>query len=1253
MEQNSENFIQRNPHYQNYQNSSGQSAGLDYDYQGRMNGRSGLSIGDSSMQLPGLTSPNLGHNPMMGGSPGQNMNMSHGMSNGSPRMSGSSGMGMYSSNQGMSMSSGSPRMSMSSQGMPSNNQSMLPGISSRHPNMDMSSQGMSRSMPNQGIQGQQGMGGITRPTTLSSGSHHDMHSSGNGSHPRMQSGRTGSGGLNQNLSRNSMSGMSPMSSMSTGSPGLSMTGGSPGMSSGSSRIPMSGSSGITLPGSLNSGMMSSVSGRSNILPGNLGSVSTLPRSEYPQKLSEGYSYPSHITSPVLKDNHMGSMYSEKMMSVGKADSYMSYDQYRSTKDIPSTNRMSYYGYESPDTSSLYSSYSNYPYTGAPDLRGNNDHEDTNTRSEEDEMYSDDEDIEFFAGDISSEEWKPISNLDSTEKDTPRRSSRPKQIPDRYEDPVKQEIDLGTIESVLTHFYFTKDTMQPLPDVNPFTDELPNNSVVRYLVKWVGWSHYHNSWNTAEELKGAKGIKKLSTYRTQINQEKNILKLGTQEDKERYFVKKELHLKNLLKYSIPEKILNTKVIKNGYEDEQLYLIKWKYLPHIGSTWESQETVEKFPNLKQDHESFVFQFYGYPGNKKQDLEHFDGNDYLPNSDHRTESINWVLDNWYKGFNSVVAYENGLEKEIVGISVLQTIIQKNNINGPFLIITSTNKLRMWEKLIKKFLPDVAYLNYSGDPSSRRVMLTHSFYKVTNGVDLPKFQVLLTDYNTIVKDKYYLVQFSWNFNIYDDAHILSYPESSIYATLRDIISAGSLLLLNTLEVNSVMLSTMTNFVHPVSIDYSICIEKYFHFKTRLSVNNEIKLKAEKLIKVPVCEKQLTLMKHILCSKFNDLNWGSRYSIQNILDEIIKTCCTGQAILPSIEDFNDILQVSPKIRVLEGLLDDYQSKKIVVISKYIDVLELVERLLDRRGTSYTSAFGSLSRAYKAEEEFKSVDCVLISSSVADLSIDLSNANVVISLDPYSNERQLERCKIGTLNEVDIFRIITKDTSEEIGYETLQRAKKLAYYQDYGTFFIFEESRFILNKNSLTKILQLFAQDIFGGKKVTGELNTEEILQEAEEDLNYRGAVEYYLERSEEEPCDVQYWNKVIPTSVIQSSVISIPKRNKISAVESPESGESVSHNDVSKIGDNNSGSEDNPSNIDTTTVLEDISEVLTTLSHEDSFTGITSPNLSSDISLSSPRSDLTVPIFGGQSFKRDRESMENTGESSGDNRPFKKQRTE
>lgn len=52
------------------------------------------------------------------------------------------------------------------------------------------------------------------------------------------------------------------------------------------------------------------------------------------------------------------------------------------------------------------------------------------------------------------------------------------------------------------------------DPNAGFDKLKETGEIQYLIKWKGWSHIHNTWETEETLKlqNVKGMKKLDNYK---------------------------------------------------------------------------------------------------------------------------------------------------------------------------------------------------------------------------------------------------------------------------------------------------------------------------------------------------------------------------------------------------------------------------------------------------------------------------------------------------------------------------------------------------------------------------------------------------------------------------------------------------------------------------------------------------------------------------------------------------------------------
>ena len=111
------------------------------------------------------------------------------------------------------------------------------------------------------------------------------------------------------------------------------------------------------------------------------------------------------------------------------------------------------------------------------------------------------------------------------------------------------------------------------------------------------------------------------------------------------------------------------------------------------------------------------------------------------------------------------------------------KKNL-GPFLIVVPLSTMSNWVNEFKKWAPDVILVQYKGTPEARKNIFKEE-------MDSGQYNVLLTTYDFVMKDKGILRKVEWEYIIVDEGHRMKNTESKFATTLGSVYTSKRRLLL------------------------------------------------------------------------------------------------------------------------------------------------------------------------------------------------------------------------------------------------------------------------------------------------------------------------------------------------------------------------------------------------------------------------------------------------------------------------------
>ncbi|GAV52497.1 hypothetical protein ZYGR_0AG04880 [Zygosaccharomyces rouxii] len=729
-------------------------------------------------------------------------------------------------------------------------------------------------------------------------------------------------------------------------------------------------------------------------------------------------------------------------------------------------------------------------------------------------------------------------------------------------PQAAEEDRG-VDLVITHKL--KDGIDPQVESQvPELSQCKENYL--FLIKWSDESYLHNTWEEYETLKQYRGIKRVDNYCKQFIMQDLEFRLDpyvTAEDLEIMDMERERRLDEFKEFEEPERIVDSQRITDDEGVSQLqYLVKWHRLNYDEATWENATEIVKLAPEQVKHfqnrtnSKILPQYSSSYSSQRPRFEKLSVQPpFIKNGelrDFQLTGINWMAFLWSKNDNGILADEMGLGKTVQTVAFISWLIYARRQNGPHLIVVPLSTMPSWQETFDKWAPDLNCICYMGNQKSRDAIREYEFYTnpQAKGKKNVKFNVLLTTYEYVLKDRYEFSTIKWQFMAVDEAHRLKNAESSLYESLNSLKVSNRLLITGTpLQNNIKELAALVNFLMPgrFTIDQEIDFENqddeqeqyirdlhqrlqpFILRRLKKDVEKSLPSKTERILRVELSDVQTEYYRNILTKNYSALTAGAKgghFSLLNIMNELKKGSnhpyLFDNAEERVLEKFGDgnrsrenilrgLIMSSGKMVLLDKLLTRLKKDghRVLIFSQMVRMLDILGDYLSIKGINFQRLDGTVPSNQRriSIDHFNAPDSndfvFLLSTRAGGLGINLMTADTVIIFDsdwnPQADLQAMARAhRIGQKNHVMVYRLVSKDTVEE---EVLERARKKMILE-YAIISLGVTDGNKYNKKNepsageLSEILKFGAGNMFTAKdnqRKLEDLNLDDVLNHAED----------------------------------------------------------------------------------------------------------------------------------------------------------------
>lgn len=418
-------------------------------------------------------------------------------------------------------------------------------------------------------------------------------------------------------------------------------------------------------------------------------------------------------------------------------------------------------------------------------------------------------------------------------------------------------------------------------------------------------------------------------------------------------------------------------------------------------------------------------------------------------------------------ILADDMGLGKTIQLLAVILSYVQKNKGNvKPSIIICPSSLALNWYNEIQKFTPTLKALVISDDYLERKRKIE----------EIGKYQVIITSYDSLKRDIDLYENYCFKYVVADEAQYIKNNNTKNSKAIKTINAETKFALTGTPIENSLSeLWSIFDFIMPgylykykkfkelyetpiikeqnedVMNKLKKQIEPFVLRRTKGEVLTELPDKTVTILNNEMSEEQYNIYMSYMAQARKeimsqiDINGfeKSQIKILSLLMRLRQICCHPKLFLREYEGKSSKLNQCIEI-IQDAVLGGH---KILLFSSYTSMFEIIEEKLKNIGVKYLKLTGQTKVGERIElvDKFntdENIKVFLISLKAGGTGLNLTGADMVIHYDPWwnlsaENQATDRTYRIGQKRNVQVYKLITKNSIEEKIYELQQKKAKL------------------------------------------------------------------------------------------------------------------------------------------------------------------------------------------------------------------------